>query len=90
MPYSSSCRQLHVPVLLSKVPQAGCLKTTDTSFLQVLEGRKSRDQGPTGFSFCGFPFPLAGSHFLSRVHVACLPCVHMDPEPASFFRYLFS
>lgn len=89
MPYSSSCRQLHVPVLLSKVPQTGCLKQQTLIFPKFwrVESPGSRS---TGFSFWWAFLPhLQAAAFSLGLHVASLPCVHMDPEPASSSISLF-
>ena len=65
MPYSSRT-QLHVPVLLSKVLQTGCLRKQTLIFSKLWRVASPGSRSHRAQSLVGFPSPLAGSHLLAR------------------------
>lgn len=77
MPYSSSRRQLHVPVLLSKAPQTGCLKQQTRIFSKFWRVESPGLKSHRVQFLVGFPSPLAGSHLLARSsHGLSSLCAH--------------
>ena len=87
MPYSS-CTQLHVPVLLSKVLQTGCLKKQTLIFSKLWRVESPGSRSHRAQSLVGFPSPLAGSHLLARSSRGLSPLCAHGPRARELFLSL--